>query len=124
MDCLEFRNQYLAFADQTLPPEAQSAADMHLASCSICARHDLAMRRGLLVLRNLPSVEPSSDFYVRLTTIALQQAIHGYQLKQTGKLNAMKVPPVVMANIEYISGHLPQLMQAMGGPGRGLPAQH
>jgi hypothetical protein len=68
MDCLEFRNQYLAFADQTLPPEAQSAADMHLALCSMCARHDLAMRRGLLVLRNLPSVEPSSDFYVRLTT--------------------------------------------------------
>ncbi len=59
-----------------------------------------------------------------LTTIALQQAIHGYQLKQTGKLNAMKVPPVVMANIEYISGHLPQLMQAMRGPSRGLPAQH
>jgi hypothetical protein len=59
-----------------------------------------------------------------LTTIALQQAIHGYQLKQTGRLNTVKVPPVVMANIEYISGHLPQLMQAMGGPGRGLPAQH
>lgn len=58
-----------------------------------------------------------------LTTIALQQAIHGYQLKQTGKLNAMKVPPVVMANIDYISGHLPQLMQSMRGPSRGLPAQ-
>ncbi len=68
MDCLEFRNQYLAFVDQTLPPVAQSAADTHLVSCSICARHDLAMRRGLLVLRSLPSVEPSSDFFIRLTT--------------------------------------------------------
>ena len=68
MDCLEFRNQYLAFADQTLPPAVQSAADMHLASCRMCARHDLAMRRGLLMLRNLPSVEPSSDFFDRLTT--------------------------------------------------------
>ena len=67
MDCLEFRNQYLAFVDQTLPPAEQSAADLHLATCSICARHDLAMRRGLMVLRNLPSVEPSSDFYDRLT---------------------------------------------------------
>jgi anti-sigma factor RsiW len=67
MDCLEFRNQYLAFADQTLPATEQSVAESHLASCSTCARHDLAMRRGLLVLRNLPSVEPSSDFYVRLT---------------------------------------------------------
>lgn len=68
MDCLEFRNQYLAYVDQTLPPPAQSAADMHLATCRLCARHDLAMRRGLLVLRNLPSVEPSSDFFDRLTT--------------------------------------------------------
>jgi anti-sigma factor RsiW len=68
MDCLEFRNQYLAYVDQTLPPQTQSAVDMHLATCRLCARHDLAMRRGLLVLRNLPPVEPSSDFYDRLTT--------------------------------------------------------
>ncbi|MBK5187863.1 MAG: hypothetical protein JJD97_06425 [Gemmatimonadaceae bacterium] len=68
MDCLEFRNQYLAYVDQTLPQTAQSAAGAHLASCSMCARHDLAMRRGLMVLRNLPSVQPSSDFYDRLTT--------------------------------------------------------
>ncbi len=68
MDCPEFRDQYLAFADQTLPSALQSAASVHLAICTACARHDLAMRRGLIVLRNLPSVEPSSDFYVRLTT--------------------------------------------------------
>jgi len=32
MDCLEFRNQYLAFVDQTLPLAEQSAAAMHLAT--------------------------------------------------------------------------------------------
>lgn len=67
MNCLEFRNQYLAYVDRTLPPAAQSAAEGHLDACSICARHDLAMRRGLLMLRNLPSVEPSADFFARLT---------------------------------------------------------
>ena len=67
MDCLEFRNQYLAYVDQTLPPAGKSAAEGHFAWCDLCARHDLAMRRGLIVLRNLPSVEPSSDFFVRLT---------------------------------------------------------
>jgi len=59
MNCLDFRDQYLAYVDQTLPRAAQSAAEGHLAVCGQCARHDLAMRRGLLVLRNLPSVEPS-----------------------------------------------------------------
>jgi hypothetical protein len=56
-----------------------------------------------------------------LTTIALQQAIHGYQLKQTGKLSTLKVPPVVMSNIDYVSGHLPQIMQAMRGPTKTMP---
>ena len=68
MNCLEFRDQYLAFADQTLPPTAQAAANVHLATCVSCARHDEAMRRGLRVLRSLPSVEPSADFYAKLTT--------------------------------------------------------
>lgn len=67
MNCLEFREQYLAFVDHTLPPAAQSAAEGHLAACQVCARHDLAMRRGLFVLRNLPPVQPSSDFFARLT---------------------------------------------------------
>jgi len=56
-----------------------------------------------------------------LATIALQQAIHGYQLKQTGKLSTLKVPPVIMSNIDYVSGHLPQIMQAMRGPTKTMP---
>lgn len=68
MNCLDFRNQYLAFVDQTLPLAEQSAAELHLITCSACARHDLVMRRGLVALRNLPTVQPSADFYARLTT--------------------------------------------------------
>ncbi|MEP7088277.1 MAG: hypothetical protein ABI884_13315 [Gemmatimonadota bacterium] len=56
-----------------------------------------------------------------LTTIALQQAIHGYQLKQTGKLAQLTVPPVILSNIDFVSGHLPQVMQAMRGPARTMP---
>lgn len=56
-----------------------------------------------------------------LTTIALQQAIHGYQLKQTGKLSTLKVPPVIMSNIDFVSGHMPQIMQAMRGPAKTMP---
>ena len=58
-----------------------------------------------------------------LTTIALQQAIHGYQLKQTGKLGSLTVPPVIMSNINYVSGHLPEIMQAMRGPSPAMPGQ-
>ncbi len=57
-----------------------------------------------------------------LTTIALQQAIHGFQLKQTGKLAKLQVPPVIMQNIEFVSGHMPQIMSAMQAPQRNQPA--
>lgn len=58
-----------------------------------------------------------------LTTIALQQAIHGFQLKQTGKLAKLQVPPVIMQNIEFVSGHMPQIMSAMQAPQRNQPAR-
>ncbi|MEO7039920.1 MAG: hypothetical protein ABI446_11235 [Gemmatimonadaceae bacterium] len=57
-----------------------------------------------------------------LTTIALQQAIHGFQLKQTGKLAKLQVPPVIMQNIDYVSGHMPQIMSAMHASQKNPPA--
>ena len=38
----------------------------HIAECEACSRHDTAIRRGLIIVRNLPRVEPSADFAVRL----------------------------------------------------------
>jgi hypothetical protein len=38
----------------------------HLQTCARCSRHDTAVRRGLLIVRNLPRLEPSPDFMTRL----------------------------------------------------------
>ena len=38
----------------------------HIAECEHCERHDTAVRRGLLVFRNLPPIAPSADFSARL----------------------------------------------------------
>lgn len=56
-----------------------------------------------------------------LSMVALQQAIKGYQLKATGKLDASRVPPVVMANIDFVGSHMPEIMQMMMGPGARTP---
>lgn len=72
MDCREFRDRHLAFVDGSLAGEVVASMEAHLAECSSCARHDTAMRRGLLVFRNLPSIEPSPDFLTRLSA-RLQQ---------------------------------------------------
>jgi hypothetical protein len=53
--------------DNALPRAELAAMQAHLDTCDACARHDTVIRRGLLVLRNLPTVEPSPDFFDRLS---------------------------------------------------------
>jgi hypothetical protein len=50
-----------------------------------------------------------------LTSIALQQAMKGYQLKAMGKLDESKVPPAVMGNINFVGTHMPEIMGSIGG---------
>ena len=66
MDCREFGKKHLAFVDDTLSAVDTAAMRQHLHVCSRCARHDTRIRRGLLLARNLPIVQPSADFMVRL----------------------------------------------------------
>ncbi|HXE61872.1 MAG TPA: zf-HC2 domain-containing protein [Gemmatimonadaceae bacterium] len=66
MICREFHNLHPAFLDQTLTAHDVVEMQLHLAECVHCSRYDTAMRRGLLVLRNLPPLEPSADFLNRL----------------------------------------------------------
>ena len=40
--------------------------DSHLQSCRNCQRYDRVVRRGLLLARNLPEVQPSEHFHERL----------------------------------------------------------
>ena len=58
-----------------------------------------------------------------LTSIALQQAMKGFQLKAMGKLDASKVPPVILENISFVSTHIKELMGSMmaGAPQRQTP---
>ena len=58
-----------------------------------------------------------------LTSIALQQAMKGYQLKALGKLDQSKVPPAVMSNIDFVGTHMAQIMSSMTGvvPRRAVP---
>jgi hypothetical protein len=66
MDCREFRNKHVAFVDDLLPAVEMQAMQRHRATCSRCSRHDTAIRRSLLIVRNLPPIQPSPDFMVRL----------------------------------------------------------
>ena len=66
MDCREFHKKHVGFVDDVLSAEDMRAMERHRASCSCCSRHDTSIRRSLLLVRNLPHIEPSPDFIVRL----------------------------------------------------------
>jgi anti-sigma factor RsiW len=66
MTCQEFLARHLEYTDESLPPEEAARWRDHIASCPSCARYDRVVRRGLTLLRSLPEVEPSEDFFPRL----------------------------------------------------------
>jgi hypothetical protein len=66
MDCREFRNKHVAFVDDLLPAVEMDALRQHLRTCVRCSRQDTSVRRSLLIVRNLPPIEPSPEFMARL----------------------------------------------------------
>ena len=66
MDCREFCEQHVAFVDDTLAGIELVRMQRHIAECESCAKHDAKIRRALLLIRNLPSIELSADFSERL----------------------------------------------------------
>ena len=66
MDCREFRSKHVAFVDDLLAAVDMEAMRAHLGRCPSCARQDTAVRRSLMLVHNLPSIEPSPEFMARL----------------------------------------------------------
>lgn len=66
MECRHFRTEHLAYLDDTLPGDVMAEAQQHLMVCDACAAHDRLVRRSLMLVRNLPELEPSDAFSARL----------------------------------------------------------
>lgn len=92
MDCRTFRQHHLAYLDDTLSGDVMSDAQSHLLACDGCAAHDTMVRRSLMLVRNMPTIEPSSDFSERLQAklamCRLQPALAGDESCLEGFLDA------------------------------------
>lgn len=66
MDCHGFRKHHLAYLDDTLSGDQTAAAQRHILACDACAAHDTLVRRSLMMARNIPVIEPTSEFQSRL----------------------------------------------------------
>lgn len=66
MHCRDFKEKHVAFVDDTMAGVELVEMRRHLAECDSCARHDANIRRALFLVKNLPTIEPSSGFTARL----------------------------------------------------------
>ena len=67
MTCAEFLDRYTDFRDGLITaPRELRRFERHLARCAGCRRYDIAVRRGVLALQAVGTIEPSRDFRRRL----------------------------------------------------------
>jgi len=66
MDCKHFRKNHLAYLDDTLPGDLMGLAQHHVMLCDACAAHDTLVRRSLMVVHSMPTIEPSAEFQAKL----------------------------------------------------------
>lgn len=66
MDCRRFRDQHALLIDLRCSADEEEVLRRHMSDCAACARHDALVRRSLMLVRSLPSIEPSPDFRARL----------------------------------------------------------
>lgn len=62
--CQEFIEEYSAYRDDRMTPEARAAMTSHMASCASCRRYDRVIRTGVEALRDAPEVRPRKPLEV------------------------------------------------------------
>src|SRR5919197_5457631 len=111
MDCCEFREKHGGFVDDTLPAVEMEVMYQHVQSCARCARHDIAVRRSLLLVRNIPQIEPSADFMAKLSerlaemqTVRIDEIPSPYRLT-TGSFAALAAALTLIAYLTLEASH-------------------
>jgi predicted anti-sigma-YlaC factor YlaD len=66
MTCNDFIQRYSDYDDSLLSARELAVFRAHLTVCCRCARYDRVLRKGRMLARQLPPVEPGEDFVPRL----------------------------------------------------------
>ena len=122
MICQEFLNRYTEFRDGLVAaPRELRRFQRHLVQCTACRRYDAALRRGVAALRDVETIEPSSDFRRRLDArLARERAAATAVPARAGLVAAMLVL-VALSLLVVEAGRRPQMAQAPALPPAAFP---
>jgi hypothetical protein len=76
MRCSEFKDLHCSFVDDTLAGVELVRVQRHLAECAACARLDIDVRRSLMLVHSIPTIEPSAEFSFRLNARLQECRLH------------------------------------------------
>lgn len=74
----------------------------HMRACASCARHDAAIRRSLLLARNLPDIHPSPDFMARLES-RLRAGAQPVEIRRTLPVTAFAAIAATVAFTAFLA---------------------
>jgi len=116
MTCAEFLERYTDFRDGLITaPRELRRFTRHLALCPACRRYNAALRRGVLALQAIQSIEPSPAFRRRLDARLARERRRGQGPARAGIAAALFVAAALaMVTLEGV--RRPPIAQAPALP--------
>jgi hypothetical protein len=103
MHCREFKDRHVSFVDDLLAGVESHEMHAHILECPHCARHDAKIRRALLLVKNLPTIQPSADFSARLQARLAESAVTEADMSGVRKRVSFAATLAAAAMIGYIA---------------------
>jgi len=113
MNCREFKSEHVAFVDDLLSAEKMAEGRRHIEHCRECAALDTRIRRSLLVVRNIPQIEPSADFMLRLNAALKQPVIEPRKSRQTLLASSLAAAAAVAAGLYFAFSPAPRPLEVV-----------
>jgi hypothetical protein len=115
MDCRDFLSRYSEYDDSLVSPAEADRFRSHMAICESCTRYDRVLRKGRMLARQLPDVEPSDDFVPRLRMRLWQESHGGTRLTTApGRVTAaLPAVTVLLAALALLGQGAPRALAAV-----------
>ncbi len=121
MICTEFLDRYTEFRDGLIAaPRELRRFQRHLAQCPTCRRYDTALRCGVAALQGVETIEPSTDFRLRLEARLARERTRIAEVPARAGLAAAMLVLVALSLLVLEVGR-PQLAQAPALPPAAFP---
>jgi hypothetical protein len=112
MDCKEFLERHAPFVDLMCSVQDEREMREHLQQCEGCTRHDTRIRRSLMLVRSLPTIQPSPEFRAKLDARLREERLAGVAIVAPRRRRSVALVAAAAAGIAFAGYVANDLVQA------------